>query len=156
MNPDAIKSIGVLTSGGDAPGMNAAVRAVVRTALFYGIEVHGIRRGYQGLIEGDIISMQAKDVANIIGRGGTILKTARSKAFETPEGRETAYREIKKRGIEALVLIGGDGTFRGAVEFFRHFYIPAVGLPGTQSPVDGRLGHPEVADQVRDRLPGRA
>ena len=111
--------------------MNAAVRAVVRTALYYGMEVFGIRRGYQGLIDGDIIPMQAQDVANIIGRGGTILKTARSKAFETHEGRETAYGELKKRGIEALVLIGGDGTFRGAVEFFKQYDIPAVGLPGT-------------------------
>lgn len=126
-----IRSIGLLTSGGDSPGMNAAIRAVVRTAIYNGIKVFGIRRGYQGMIEGDIFQMHATDVANIIQRGGTILKTARSKGFMTDEGRKTAYKNLKKHGIEGLVLIGGDGTFRGAVEFFKKFTIPAIGLPGT-------------------------
>src|SRR5215217_2346145 len=103
----SIKKIGVLTSGGDSPGMNAAVRAVVRTAIYHKIEVYGIRRGYQGMIEGDIFRMQTTDVANIIQRGGTILKTARSKEFMTPEGRRKAYDQLQSHGIEALVLIGG-------------------------------------------------
>ena len=126
-----------MTSGGDSPGMNAAIRAVVRTAIYYGIEVCGIRRGYQGMIEGDIFQMQAKDVANVIQRGGTILKTARSKDFMTPEGMQSAYKQLQEHGIEALVLIGGDGTFRGAVEFFKKYTIPAIGLPGT---IDKDLG----------------
>ena len=120
-----------MTSGGDSPGMNAAIRAVVRTAVYYDMEVYGIRRGYQGMIEGDIYRMKTTDVANIIQRGGTILKTARSKAFQTPEGMQQAYDQLGKHGIEALVLIGGDGTFRGAGEFFKQYTIPAVGLPGT-------------------------
>lgn len=132
-----IQKIGVLTSGGDSPGMNAAIRAVVRTALYHKMEVYGIRRGYQGMIEGDIFEMKTTDVSNIIQRGGTILKTARSKAFMTPEGMETAYKQLKKHGIEGLVLIGGDGTFRGAVEFFKQYDIPAIGLPGT---IDKDLG----------------
>ena len=126
-----INKIGLLTSGGDSPGMNAAIRAVVRTATFHSMEVWGIRRGYQGLVEGDMYAMQAKDVSNIIGRGGTILKTARSKDFQTPEGMQRAYDHLVQRGIEGLVLIGGDGTFRGAVEFFSKYTIPAVGMPGT-------------------------
>lgn len=126
-----MKKIAVLTSGGDAPGMNAAIRAVVRTAIFHDLEIWGIRRGYQGLIEGDIFQMRATDVSNIISRGGTILKTARSKDFLTEEGRKKAYQQLTDRGIEGLILIGGDGTFRGAVEFFRQYSIPAVGLPGT-------------------------
>ncbi len=126
-----MNKIALLTSGGDSPGMNAAIRAVVRTAVFHKMEVWGIRRGYQGLIEGDMYEMKAMDVSNIIARGGTILKTARSKAFETGEGRQQAFRQLADRAIEGLVLIGGDGTFRGAVEFFRQFSIPAVGLPGT-------------------------
>lgn len=120
-----------MTSGGDSPGMNAAVRAVVRTGIHNGLEVYGIRRGYEGMIQGDIFPMQAKDVANIIQRGGTILKTARSKEFMTDEGMEKAYNQLQKHGIEALVLIGGDGTFRGAVDFFKKYTIPAIGLPGT-------------------------
>ena len=126
-----IKNIGVLTSGGDSPGMNAAIRAVVRTGIYHGIEVYGIRRGYQGMIEGDIFKMQATDVSNIIQRGGTILKTARSKEFMTDEGMKRAYDQLAAHGIEALVLIGGDGTFRGATHFFEKYTIPAVGLPGT-------------------------
>ena len=120
-----------MTSGGDSPGMNAAIRAVVRTATYHGIEVHGIRRGYQGMIDGDIYKMEAKDVSNIIQRGGTILKTARSKEFMTDEGMQKAYDSLQKHGIEGLVLIGGDGTFKGAVAFFKKYTIPAVGLPGT-------------------------
>ncbi len=126
-----IQKIGVLTSGGDSPGMNAAIRAVVRTAIYYGMDVYGIRRGYQGMIEGDIYHMQTTDVANILQRGGTILKTARSKEFTTAEGMKKAYDQIVKHGIEGLVLIGGDGTFRGAAKFFETYSIPAVGLPGT-------------------------
>lgn len=120
-----------MTSGGDSPGMNAAVRAVVRTAVYHGMEVYGIRRGYQGMIEGDIFLMKTTDVSNIIQRGGTILKTARSKEFMTDEGMQKAYNQLQANGIEALVLIGGDGTFRGAVKFFEKYTIPAVGLPGT-------------------------
>jgi 6-phosphofructokinase 1 len=126
-----IKRIGILTSGGDSPGMNAAIRAVVRTAVYYDMEVYGIRRGYQGMIEGDIFEMKTTDVSNIIQRGGTILKTARSKEFMTDEGMKKAYEQLQQHRIEALVLIGGDGTFRGAVKFFETYTIPAVGLPGT-------------------------
>jgi 6-phosphofructokinase 1 len=126
---NTIRKIGILTSGGDSPGMNAAIRAVVRTSLYYDMDVYGIRRGYQGMIEGDIFKMKTTDVSNIIQRGGTILKTARSKEFLTADGRQKAYDQLKKHGIEGLVLIGGDGTFRGAVAFFEQFTIPAVGLP---------------------------
>ena len=126
-----IKKIGLLTSGGDAPGMNAAIRAVVRTAVYHNLEVFGIRRGYQGMIDGDIHPLRTTDVSNIIGRGGTILKTARSKAFQTEEGREKAFEQLQRHGIEGLILIGGDGTFRGANAFFKDHSIPAVGLPGT-------------------------
>lgn len=126
-----IKNIGILTSGGDAPGMNAAIRAVVRTGMYFGMDVFGIRRGYQGMIEGDIFKMRTTDVSNIIQRGGTILKTARSKEFMTPAGMQKAYEQLHKHGIQALVLIGGDGTFRGATEFFQRFTVPAIGLPGT-------------------------
>ena len=128
---DKIKKIGVLTSGGDSPGMNAAIRAVVRTGVYLGLEVYGIKRGYQGLIEGDIYQLSTTDVSNIIQRGGTILKTARSKDFMTDAGMQSAYDQLKKHGIEGLVLIGGDGTFRGAVKFFENHTIPAVGIPGT-------------------------
>lgn len=126
-----MKKIALLTSGGDAPGMNAAIRAVVRTALFNNLEVFGIRRGYQGMIEGDIFPMETTSVANIIQRGGTILKTARSKDFMTAEGRKRAYHQLKKQEIDALVLIGGDGTFKGANAFFQEHSLPAVGIPGT-------------------------
>ncbi|HNB82528.1 MAG TPA: 6-phosphofructokinase, partial [Chitinophagaceae bacterium] len=126
-----IRNIGILTSGGDSPGMNAAIRAIVRTALYYNITPYGIFRGYQGMIEGDIRELHTTDVSNIIQRGGTILKTARSKDFMTPEGRQKAFGSLKKNGIEALVLIGGDGTMRGATAFYETFHIPAVGLPGT-------------------------
>ena len=126
-----IKNIGILTSGGDSPGMNAAIRATVRTAIFCGLEVYGIRRGYQGMIEGDIYKMQATDVSNIIQRGGTILKTARSMEFTTPHGMREAYDQLTKHNIHALILMGGDGTFRGAVDFFEKHTIPAIGIPCT-------------------------
>lgn len=127
----SIKKIGVMTSGGDSPGMNAAIRAVVRTAIYHNIEVYGIRRGYQGMIDGDIFPMSTTDVSNIIQRGGTILKTARSKEFRTEEGRKKAYDQLKDHGIEAMVMIGGDGTFTGAVKFFEQYTLPTVGIPGT-------------------------
>lgn len=126
-----VSRIGVLTSGGDSPGMNAAIRAVVRTGIYYGLEVYGIMRGYQGLVEDDIFKMESRSVANIIQRGGTILKTARSKIFTTPEGRKQAYGVLKARGIDGLVIIGGDGSFRGAVEFSREYDIPCIGIAGT-------------------------
>ncbi|MBP3943415.1 6-phosphofructokinase [Sphingobacteriaceae bacterium WQ 2009] len=126
-----IKNIAVLTSGGDAPGMNAAIRAVVRTGIYYNLNVFGVRRGYDGLVNGDIFSMDAKSVANIIQRGGTILKTARSADFRTIEGRQRAYDNIKANNIDGLVVIGGDGTFTGATKFIEEFDIPIVGLPGT-------------------------
>ncbi|MEN9299886.1 MAG: 6-phosphofructokinase [Bacteroidota bacterium] len=126
-----VTKIGVLTSGGDSPGMNAAVRAVVRTGIYHGMEVYGIMRGYSGMIEDDIIQMDSRSVANIIQRGGTILKTARSKEFFEQEGRQKAYENLKKRGINGLVIIGGDGSFRGAQKFSNEFDIPCIGLPGT-------------------------
>ncbi|MBC7949828.1 MAG: 6-phosphofructokinase [Chitinophagaceae bacterium] len=126
-----VTKIGVLTSGGDSPGMNAAIRAVVRTGLYHGLEVHGIMRGYQGLIEDDISKMEGRSVANIIQRGGTILKTARCKEFYEAPGRKRAYEVLKKRGINGLVIIGGDGSFRGAVKFSQEFDIPCVGIAGT-------------------------
>jgi len=126
-----VTRIGVLTSGGDSPGMNAAIRAVVRTGIYNGLEVYGIMRGYQGMIEDDIFQMQSRSVANIIQRGGTILKTARCKEFFEESGREKAYQNLKRRGINGLVIIGGDGSFRGAVKFSQEFDIPCVGLAGT-------------------------
>src|ERR1700694_3296618 len=126
-----VSRIGVLTSGGDSPGMNAAIRAVVRTGIYYGLEVYGVMRGYQGLIEDDIFKMESRSVANIIQRGGTILKTARCKIFHKPEGRQQAYENLKKSGIDGLVIIGGDGSFRGAVEFSKEYDIPCIGIAGT-------------------------
>jgi 6-phosphofructokinase 1 len=126
-----VTKIGVLSSGGDAPGMNAAIRAVVRTGIFYGLEVFGIMRGYQGLIENDIVPMHSRSVANIIQRGGTILKTARCKDFFEPAGRKKAYEHMKALGLNGLVVIGGDGSFRGANVFASEFDIPCIGLPGT-------------------------
>ena len=123
--------IGILTSGGDAPGMNAAIRAVTRTAIYNGFEVKGIMRGYKGLITDEIIPFQTENVSNIIQQGGTILKTARSEEFRTPEGRKTAYKNIKKHGITALVVIGGDGSLTGARIFAAEYNFPIVGLPGT-------------------------
>lgn len=126
-----MKKIGVYTSGGDAPGMNACVRAVVRTAISKGIEVVGIKRGYEGMIDGDFMEMEAKSVSNIIQRGGTILKSSRSQRFRTPEGREKAFIHLKEAGIEGLVAIGGDGTFAGARILCKEHGIPVVGAPGT-------------------------
>jgi len=126
-----VSRIGVLTSGGDSPGMTAAIRAVVRTGIYNGLEVYGIMRGYQGLVEDDIYKMESRSVANIIQRGGTILKTARCKIFHTAEGRKKAYEILKARGINGLIIIGGDGSFRGAVEFSQEFDIPCIGIAGT-------------------------
>ncbi|MEY4540751.1 MAG: 6-phosphofructokinase [Bacteroidota bacterium] len=126
-----MKRIAVLTSGGDAPGMNACIRAVVRGGLHHGVEIFGILRGYNGLIKGDIIPLNSQSVSNIIQRGGTILKSARSKEFMTPEGRKRGYEQLKSHGIEGLVAIGGNGTFTGAEIFFNEFQIPTVGAPGT-------------------------
>ncbi len=120
-----------MTSGGDSPGMNAAIRAVVRTCVFYKLDPYGIYRGYEGLIEGDIERFTARKVSNIINRGGTILKTARSKEFRTVEGRKKAYEQLKKHNIDALVVIGGDGSFTGAQIFGNEFDIPIVGIPAT-------------------------
>ena len=127
----SIKTIGVLTSGGDAPGMNAAIRAVTRAAIFEGWRVFGIYRGWEGLIMGDIKEFSSSSVSNTIQRGGTILKTARSDEFRTPEGRAKAYENIKKFGIDALVVIGGNGSLTGAQLLAREYDIPVIGLPGT-------------------------
>lgn len=126
-----MKRIGLFTSGGDSPGMNACIRAVVRTAIFEGYEVYGIYRGYQGMIEGEILPLESKSVANIIQRGGTILKSARSKEFMTVEGRKKAYEQLKKYEIDAVVAIGGDGTFTGAKVFNSEYDIQIVGVAGT-------------------------
>lgn len=126
-----IKNIGILTSGGDSPGMNAAIRAVVRASLYHGLTVTGVLRGYEGLINADFIPMDGKSVANIIQRGGTILKTARSETFKTKEGRELAHKNLVESDIDALVVIGGDGTFTGADIFSNEFNFPVIGLPGT-------------------------
>jgi len=126
-----IKNIAVLTSGGDAPGMNAAIRAVVRAGIYYELNVSGVLRGYEGLIHGDFITMERKSVANIIQRGGTILKTARSDEFRTKEGRKKAYDQLIAHEIDALIVIGGDGTFTGANLFTSEFNFPVIGLPGT-------------------------
>ena len=126
-----VTKIGVLTSGGDSPGMNACIRAVVRTGIYNDMEVFGILRGYSGMVEDDIIPMQSTSVANIIQRGGTILKTSRCKEFFEYEGRKKAFENLMKRGINGLVIIGGDGSFRGAQIFSNEFDIPCIGLPGT-------------------------
>lgn len=126
-----MKKIAVLTSGGDAPGMNACLRAVIRGAIYHGIEAYGIKYGYNGLIEGDIYKMKSYSVSNIIQKGGTILKSARSEEFRTKEGREKAYYQLQRRGIEGLVVIGGDGTFTGASQFQQEYDFPITGAPGT-------------------------
>ena len=127
-----IKKIGLLTSGGDAPGMNAAIRGVTRTAIYYGLEVVGIRYGYHGMIHNDMVELQAPSVSDILSRGGTVLKTARSKEFMEPEGRRQAYENLKAWGIDAVVVIGGDGSLTGARVFCdEYFDIPFIGLPGT-------------------------
>ncbi len=133
----SIKTIGILTSGGDAPGMNAAIRAVTRTAIYNGYKVKGIKRGYHGLVTNDIVDFTSSSVSNIVQQGGTILKTARSKEFLTEEGRRMAYENMCANGIDALVVIGGDGSLSGARQFAEEFDVPIVGLPGT---IDNDLG----------------
>jgi len=156
-----IKKVGVLTSGGDSPGMNAAIRSVVRTCAYYNLSCVGIYRGYQGMIEGDCKEMGPRSVHNIINKGGSILKSARSKEFMTPEGRAKAYQNLKDAGIDALVVIGGDGSFTGAMVFNKEFGIPVMGIPGTiDNDIFGTshtLGYDtalntvvEVIDKIRD------
>ncbi len=158
---ESIKCVGILTSGGDAPAMNAAIRAVTRTAIYNGFEVKGIMRGYKGLISGEVIPFKTQNVSNIIQQGGTILKTARSKEFETPEGRKVAYETMQREGIDALVVIGGDGSLTGARIFASEFDIPIVGLPGTIDNdlygTDTTIGYDtalntimEAVDKIRD------
>lgn len=125
------KSIGVLTSGGDAPGMNAALRAVVRTGIYHGNTLFGIKRGYQGMIEGEIQQLTRSSVSNIIKYGGTVMQTARSAEFLTKEGREKAFKNLKRFGIDNLIVIGGDGSFRGLHEFIHEFPVQGIGVPGT-------------------------
>ena len=129
--PKIIKKVGVLTSGGDSPGMNAAIRSVVRTCAFHNIECIGIYRGYQGMIEGDFKEMGPRSVNNIVNKGGTILKSARSSEFKTLEGRKKAHENLVKAGVDALVVIGGDGTFTGGLLFSTEFNFPIMGIPGT-------------------------
>ncbi|MFY7729363.1 MAG: 6-phosphofructokinase [Flavobacterium sp.] len=156
-----LKKIGVLTSGGDSPGMNAAIRAVVRTCAFHNIECTGIYRGYQGMIEGDFKEMGPRSVNNIINKGGTILKSARSKEFMTPEGRKKAYDNLVKQGIDAFVVIGGNGSFTGGLIFNAEYDFPVIGIPGTiDNDIYGTsftLGYDtalntvvEVIDKIRD------
>lgn len=156
-----IKKIGVLTSGGDSPGMNAAIRSVVRTCAFHNIGCVGIYRGYQGMIEGDFIEMGPRSVNNIVNKGGTILKSARSMEFKTPEGRKKAHANLVNAGIDALVVIGGDGSFTGALLFNQEFGFPVMGIPGTiDNDIFGTshtLGYDtalntvvEVIDKIRD------
>lgn len=156
-----ISKIGVFTSGGDAPGMNAALRAVVRSAIYYKKEVYGIMQGYEGMIDGDIVKLGARSVGNIIQRGGTILKSARSQEFRTKEGREKAFQNLKKHGIDGLVAIGGDGTFTGLHKFYEEYSIPAVCIPGTidndLAGTDFTIGYDtatntavEAIDKIRD------
>ena len=126
-----IKRIAVLTSGGDSPGMNAAIRSVVRTCAFHNIECYGVYRGYQGMIEGDFEEMNARSVKGIVNKGGTMLKSARSQEFRTKEGRQRAYDALKKAEIDAFVVVGGDGSFTGAMIFNQEFNFPVMGIPGT-------------------------
>ena len=126
-----MKKIAVYTSGGDAPGMNACIRAVVRTAIFSEVQIYGIRRGYNGMIRGDVFPMHSRSVSNILQRGGTILKSARSMEFQTPEGRRKAYENLAMHGIEGMIAIGGNGTFTGAKIFCEEYGIPTIGVPGT-------------------------
>jgi len=157
----SIKRIGLITSGGDAPGMNAAIRAVVRACSYYKVECLGFYRGYQGVIEGDYINLDARSVRNIISRGGTILKSARSNEFRTKEGREKAFQSLKEAEIDGLVLIGGDGTFTGGIVFGKEHKIPFIGIPGTiDNDIAGTnytIGYDtalntvvEVIDKIRD------
>lgn len=156
-----INHIAVLTSGGDSPGMNAGIRAVVRSCAYHGIKCTGVYRGYQGLIEGDFQMLDARSVRNVINRGGTFLKSARSKEFRTKEGRLKAYNHLKNAGIEALVVIGGDGTFKGAIALNDEHNFPIVGMPGTIdndiNGTDHTIGYDtalntvvEAIDKIRD------
>ncbi len=158
---NTIKKIGVMTSGGDSPGMNAAIRSVVRTCAFHDIECYGIYRGYEGMIEGDFVKMDARSVKGIINKGGTILKSARSKEFREKEGRVKAYEQLKKAEIDAFVVVGGDGSFTGAMVFNEEFGFPVMGIPGTiDNDIFGTthtLGYDtalntavEVIDKIRD------
>ncbi|MDD3010969.1 MAG: 6-phosphofructokinase [Bacteroidales bacterium] len=151
-----IKRIGVFTSGGDAPGMNAGIRSVVRTAIYYGFEVVGILNGYKGMIEGDFMAMDSASVSNIIQRGGTILKTARSKEFMTEEGRERAFWQLSNAGIDALIAIGGNGTFTGADKLGKEHSIPIIGLPGTIDNdlfgTDNTIGYDTALNRVIDAV----
>lgn len=128
---NSIQKIGVMTSGGDAPGMNAAIRAVVRACTYYNLKCIGYYRGYEGIIENDYIALNSRSVKNIINKGGTILKSARSEEFRTLEGRKKAYESLKSENVDALILIGGDGTFTGGALFSKEFDIPVIGIPGT-------------------------
>ena len=145
-----IKCIGILTSGGDAPGMNAAIRAVTRSAIYNGMRVKGIFRGYRGLITGEIEEFKTQNVSNIIQRGGTILKTARCLEFKTPEGRKQAYDKLMEEGIDALIAIGGDGTLTGARIFAQEFNYPIVGVPGTIGYDTALNTIMECVDKIRD------
>ena len=151
-----ISNIGVFTSGGDAPGMNAAIRAVVRTSIFYKKKIFGIYRGYEGMIEGDIVEMDARSVGNIIQRGGTILKSARSEEFRTKEGRKKAYDHLKSHGIDALVAIGGDGTFTGLNAFYKEYHMPVICIPGTidndLAGTDYTIGYDTATNTVVDAV----
>ena len=131
MDSNNIKTVGVLTSGGDSPGMNAALRAVTRAAIYQGIRVKAIYRGYKGLIDGEVKEFTTQDVSGIIQRGGTIIKSARCPEFKTPEGRQKAYETLQREEIDALIVIGGDGTFTGGRLFSQEYNIPIIGLPGT-------------------------
>ncbi len=126
-----INKIAVMTSGGDSPGMNAAIRSVVRTCAYYSKECIGVYRGYQGMIEGDFTTLTARNINNIINKGGTILKSARSDEFRTPEGRKKAFKQLKDNNIDGLVVIGGDGSFTGGVVFNKEYNFPVIGIPGT-------------------------
>ena len=156
-----ISRIGVFTSGGDAPGMNAAIRAVVRACAYYKKECMGIMRGYEGMIDGDIVKLGARSVGNILQRGGTILKTARSEEFRTSEGRDKAFKHLKDEGIDALIAIGGDGTFTGLHKLYEQFQLPSVCIPGTidndLAGTDYTIGYDtatniavEAIDRIRD------
>jgi 6-phosphofructokinase 1 len=147
-----MKKIGVFTSGGDAPGMNAAIRATVRAAVYYGLTPVGIMQGYEGMIRGEFQEMSSRSVSNIIQQGGTILKSARSEAFRTPEGMEKAYQNLYRNGIQGLVAIGGNGTLSGAHEFHKKYKIPVVGIPATiDNDLDGTdftLGYDTATNAV--------
>lgn len=156
-----IKKIGVMTSGGDSPGMNAAIRSVVRTCAYHSIDCYGIYRGYEGMIDGDFVQMDARSVKGIINKGGTMLKSARSAEFRTKEGRAKAHEQLVKAGLDAFVVIGGDGSFTGAMVFNQEYGFPVMGIPGTiDNDIFGTthtLGYDtalntvvEVIDKIRD------